>query len=75
MPMPINRAALEAECLRVTKKQHGCSGTQAVTIRRLQPRGPGPNWEPQQFHPPLGKVAEHYARRALAGLSQMYSLE
>ena len=73
MPMPMSRAWLEAECLRVTRKQLGCSGTQAVTIRRLHPKGSGPNWEPQQFRPPLDKVAEHYARRALAELSEMYA--
>ena len=61
MPMPISRASLEAECLRVTRKQQGCRGTHAVTIKRLHPESSGPNWEPQQFYPPLDKVAEHYA--------------
>src|SRR5215211_1338993 len=66
MPIPMSRAWLEAECLRVTRKQLGCNGTQAVTIRRLHPKGSGPNWEPQKFRPSLDKVAEHYARKALA---------
>src|SRR5205823_11225567 len=71
MPMPISRASLEAECLRVTRKQQGCRGTHAVTIKRLHPEGSGPNWEPQQIYPALDKVAEHYARRALAELREI----
>jgi hypothetical protein len=75
MVMPISRAALEAECLRVTRKQQYCAQTQSVVIRRLRPQGSGPNWEPQQFRPPLGKVAEHHARKALAELAEIYCLE
>ena len=59
MPRPISRASLEAECLRVTRKQQGCRGTQAVTIRRLHPKAVGRTREPEQFYPPLDKVAEH----------------
>jgi hypothetical protein len=75
MPIPTSRAWLEAECLRVTRKQQGCGGIEAVTIRRLYSGSSRPNWEPQQFRPPLDKVAEHYARRALAELREMYALD
>jgi hypothetical protein len=75
MPTPISRAALEAECLRITKKQQGCAHTQSVTIRRIRQEGSGPNWEPQKFLPPLDKVAEYYARRALAKLGESYALQ
>jgi hypothetical protein len=36
---------LEAECLRLARRAPGGSEIQRVTIRRLHPKGTGPNWK------------------------------
>jgi hypothetical protein len=40
-----SRAWLEAECLKLTRRTLGGSEIQRVTIRRLHPKGMGPNWK------------------------------
>src|SRR6516225_8687521 len=39
------RAWLEAECLKLARRTLGGSEIQRVTIRRLHPKGMGPNWK------------------------------
>ncbi len=40
-----SRAWLEAECLKLARRTLGGSEIQRVTIRRLHPKGMGPNWK------------------------------
>lgn len=68
------RAWLEAECVRVLKDQIECRGIQTVKIRRLHPKGAGPNWAPAEFHPPLTLEGESRAREAIIRLQALYAL-
>jgi len=40
-----SRAWLEAECLKLARRTLGGSEIQLATIRRLHPKGMGPNWK------------------------------
>src|SRR2546429_8139440 len=40
-----SRAWLETECLNLARRTLGGSEIQLVTIRRLHPKGMGPNWK------------------------------
>jgi hypothetical protein len=40
-----SRAWLEGECLKIARRTPGGSEIQLVTIRRLHPKGAGPNWK------------------------------
>jgi hypothetical protein len=70
-----SRAWLEAECLNLARRTLGGSEIQLVTIRRLHPKGMGPNWKVADIIPqPTPLVSEH-VRAALAHLTGAYSLE
>ena len=45
------REFLETECVRIANGQTGGRGTERVTIKRLFPRGGGPNWDVDEIHP------------------------
>jgi hypothetical protein len=65
---------IEAECLKMTRRQLGCSDVRDVRIGRTKPGGSGPNWEVLGFTPDLPEVAKHEALDAIAALRQMYAL-
>ena len=70
-----SRDWLEAECLRLARLVLGGKEIQRVTIRRLSPKGTGPNWKVADIIPqPTPLVSEH-VRAALAHLTGAYSLE
>src|SRR6266516_7230171 len=59
-----SRAWLEAECLKIARRTLGGSEIQLVTIRRLHPKGAGPNWKVADIIPqPTAPVSE-VVRRA-----------
>jgi hypothetical protein len=49
-----SREWLEAECLKLAKQTLGGSEIQRVTIRRLRPKGTGPNWKVADVIPRFG---------------------
>ena len=54
-----SRAWLEAECLKIARRTLGGSEIQLVTIRRLHPKGAGPNWKVADIIPqPTAPVSE-----------------
>jgi hypothetical protein len=69
-----SRSELEALSLESAKRQLGCRDLTHVPIRRLYPEGSGPNWEPAKFVPTLPKIADGYARKAIAALTGRYAL-
>jgi hypothetical protein len=71
----MSRAFIEAECLKVARREQGCADLQRVTIGPLRPSGSGPNWEVLGFSPPLPELAFDYAMRAIDRVRQKYALK
>src|ERR1700730_2083164 len=63
---------LEAECLRLTRRAPGGSEIQRVTIRRLHPKGTGPNWKVADIIPQPSLRVSSKIRDALAPLMGRY---
>jgi hypothetical protein len=60
-----SRDWLEVECLRPARLILGGKEIQRVTIRRLHPKGTGPNWKIADIIPqPTPFVVEKYATRS-----------
>ena len=70
----MSREFLEAESLKVAKREEGCRDLTAVKITRTLPRGNGPNWYPVNFTPELPPQAAKNARLAIARLAGQYAL-
>ena len=68
-----SRTWLEAECLRLARSCLGGSEIQFVSIRRLHPKGAGPNWKAADIVPQPTRITE--VRDALAFLTGTYALE
>jgi hypothetical protein len=70
-----SRAWLEVECLRLAKQTLGGSEIQRVTIRRLHPKGTGPNWKVADLIPQPTALVSGEVRDALSRLTGKYALE
>ncbi len=70
-----SRAWLEAECLAVAKRTRGGKDIQRVMIRRLNPKGAGPNWKVADIIPQPTPLLSGELREALAPLTAAYALE
>ena len=68
------REFLETECVRIANGQTGGRGTERVTIKRLFPRGGGPNWDVDEIHPQLPAIADKEVRDAIKRLSDRFAL-
>ena len=66
---------IELACLRLARMQAGCAELLAVRVRRLEPTGPGPNWEVLGFTPGLSPSAKESAMKAINVLREIYMLE
>jgi hypothetical protein len=63
------------KCLKIARRTLGGSEIQLPTIRRLHPKGAGPNWKVADIIPqPTAPVSE-VVRAALAHLPDAYHLE
>ncbi len=59
---------LEAECLKLARRTLGGSEIQYVTIRRLHPKGTGPNWRVADLIPqPTPLVSREVPHQARPG--------
>jgi hypothetical protein len=68
-----SRAWLEAECLKLAKRT--LSGEiERVTIRRLHPKGTGPNWKVADLIPQQTLLVSQEVRDALSRLAGKYAL-
>jgi hypothetical protein len=65
----------EAECLKLAKRSIGGSEIERVTIRRLRPKGTGPNWKVADLIPQQTLLVSGEVRDALAHLPGTYALE
>ncbi len=75
-PMPTkSRDWLEAECLKLAKQSRGGSEIQRVTIRRLHPKGNGPNWKAADVFPQPALPMSAEVRAKFAHLPDSYALE
>ena len=70
-----SRAWLEAECLAVARRTAGGKGVERVMIRRLNPKGMGPNWKVADIIPQPAPSVSGELRQALAPLTATYTLE
>ncbi len=70
-----SRDWLEAECLRLANRAPGGSEIQRVTIRRLHPKGTGPNWKVADLIPQPALAFSAEVRALLADLPASYALE
>jgi hypothetical protein len=70
-----SRAWLEAECLTVARRTLGGKGVERVMIRRLNPKGTGPNWKVADIIPQPAPSVSGELRQALAPLTGTYALE
>jgi hypothetical protein len=70
-----SRDWLEAECVKLAKRVIGGRDIQRITIRRLQPKGLGPNWKVADLIPQLAIRSSEEVRAALAHLPCTYALE
>jgi hypothetical protein len=70
-----SRDFIEAECLKVARRQLGYHDLQKVFIARTKPSGSGPNWEVLGFTPELPPRAHDAAMTVIAALRQKYALE
>ena len=68
------REFLETECVRIANGQIEGRGTERVTIKRLFPRGGGPNWDVDEIHPQLLAIADTEVRDAIKKLSGRFAL-
>jgi hypothetical protein len=66
---------LEAECLKLARRTPGGSEIQHVTIRRLHPKGTGPNWKVADIIPQPTLLVSGKVRDRLAVLTSTYALE
>jgi hypothetical protein len=74
-PLAKSRDWLEAECLRLASTAPGGSEIQRVTIRRLHPKGTGPNWKVADLIPQPALTFSAEVRASLAVLPTTYVLE
>src|SRR5258708_35793500 len=75
-PMPArSRAWLEGECLTIARRTAGGKGVERVMIRRLNPKGIGPNWKVADIIPQPAPSVSGELRQALAPLTATYTLE
>jgi hypothetical protein len=70
-----SRAWLEAECLKLARGALGGKDIQRVMIRRLSPKGTGPNWKVADIIPQPTLLVSDEVRAALASLTGTYALE
>ena len=70
-----SRDWLEAECLRLAQLVLGGKEIQRVTIRRLHPKGTGPNWKVADIIPQPTPFVSGEVRDALAYLTGTFALE
>jgi hypothetical protein len=70
-----SRAWLEAECLKIAARVLGGREMLGVTIRRLHPKGTGPNWKVADLIPQPTVIVSREVRDALAYLPGTYALE
>ena len=70
-----SRTWLEAECLAVARRTTGGKDIQRVMIRRLNPKGAGPNWKVADIIPQPTPLVSEKLREALAPLTAAYTLE
>ncbi|MGZ3358700.1 MAG: hypothetical protein ACXU84_05135 [Xanthobacteraceae bacterium] len=70
-----SRTWLEAECLAVARRTIGGKDIQRVMIRRLNPKGAGPNWKVADIIPQPTPLVSEKLREALAPLTAAYTLE
>jgi hypothetical protein len=70
-----SRAWLEGECLKLARRILGGSEIQCVTIRRLRPKGSGPNWKVADIIPQPAVSLSEEVRATLARLPNTYALE
>jgi hypothetical protein len=70
-----SRAWLEAECLTIARRTAGGKGVERVMIRRLNPKGIGPNWKVADIIPQPAPSVSGELRQALAPLTATYTLE
>jgi len=68
-----SRDWLEAECLRLARGTIG--EIQSITIRRVRPKGTGPNWKVADIIPQPSPLVSGKIRDALARLTGIYALE
>jgi hypothetical protein len=59
-----SRAWFEAECLKLARRTLGGSEIQLVTIRRLHPKGMGPNWKVADIIPQPAPLVSGEVRAA-----------
>src|ERR1700730_15211160 len=71
-PPAKSRYWLEAECLRLASGAPGGGEIQRVTIRRLHPKGTGPNWKVADLIPQPSLRVSSKIRDALAPLMGRY---
>jgi hypothetical protein len=69
------RPWLEAECLKLARLVLGGNEIQCVMIRRLRPKGSGPNWKVADIIPQPTPFVSGEVRSALAILPGTYALE
>ena len=65
---------LEAECLELARQTLGGSEIVRVTIRRLRPKGGGPNWKVADIIPQPGLSLGEEIRARLAHLPGKYAM-
>jgi hypothetical protein len=70
-----SRDWLEAECLRLAQRVLGAKEIQRVTIRRLHPKGTGPNRKGADIIPQPSLAVSGKIRDRLAPLTGIYALE
>ena len=69
-----SREFIERECVKAASAQNLCRELKHVGIRRLFPSGAAANWEPAEFEPPLSRVGECMAQKAISSLAHSYAL-
>jgi uncharacterized protein YeaO (DUF488 family) len=70
-----SRDWLEAECLRLANETRGGREIQRVIIRRLNPKGAGPNWKAADLIPLPALALNDEVRATFAHLPETYALD
>lgn len=70
-----SRDWLEAECLKLARQTLGGEEIQRVMVRRLRPKGTGPNWKVADIIPQPSSLVSGKIRDKLLHLTRTYSLE
>jgi hypothetical protein len=70
-----SRDWLEAECLKLANQTPGGGGIQRVIIRRLRPKGGGPNWKAADLIPLPAFALNDKVRATFAHLPDTYALQ